>query len=110
VLAAGHCHEGTLVAAEHRVVVDGLLGLVPAQAEEVLGAEVGVVAPDVDDGRLAAHPALHVAPPEMTGRISTTSAPPSTASPGMRVPSLMTSTGSRLSSRRLRSAATLIGP
>mgnify|MGYP006181863545 CR=1 FL=1 len=34
---------------QHRELVDGLRRLVPAQAEEVLDAEVGVVAPDVDD-------------------------------------------------------------
>ena len=48
--------------------------LVAAELEEVLRAEVGVVAPDVDDRRPLAHGALHAAPPEMTGRISTTSA------------------------------------
>ena len=38
--------------------------------------KAGVVAPDVDDRRLAAAPALHRAPPEITGRISTTSSSP----------------------------------
>ena len=83
-----------------------LAHLVAAELEEVLGAEVGVVAADVDDRRLAAHAALHAAPPEMTGRISTTSSSASTASPGTSVSPRMTSTDSRLSSSRPRSLAT----
>ena len=51
----------------------------------MLAAEVGVVAADVDDGRPLAHGALHVAPPEMTGRISTTSPSSRSASPGTSV-------------------------
>ena len=42
--------------------------------QEVLAAEVGVVAPEVDDRRLAAAPGTSRARlPEMTGRISTSS-------------------------------------
>ena len=74
VLAAGHGDERPLVGLQHVEVLDGPGHLVAAQPQEVLGAEVGVVAPDVDDRRLLAHGALHAAPPEMTGRISTVSA------------------------------------
>ena len=57
-------------------------------------AEVGVVPPHVDDRRPLAHGALHAAPPEMTGRISTMSASSSSASPGTSV-----SPGSRAPTR-----------
>ncbi len=42
-----------------RELVDRLGDLAPALLEEVLGAEVGVVAPDVDDRRALADDALH---------------------------------------------------
>ena len=48
---------------EHVEVLDGAGHLVAAQPQEVLRAEVGVVAPDVDDRRLLAHGALHCRTP-----------------------------------------------
>ena len=50
--------------------VDGAPDLFLAVVQEVITAERGVVTAHVDHRRLAAHAALHVAPPEMTGRIS----------------------------------------
>src|SRR5690606_2761961 len=99
-----------LVGADHVELLDGLGDLVAAEAQEVLDAEVGVVAADVDDGRAAADGALHAAPPEITGLISTTSSSSSTPSPGTKVSPLITSTDSRFSSSRWSSTFTLVGP
>ena len=62
---------------EHVVVLDRLGDLAPAQLDEVLDAEVGVVARQVDDrrprlGTYRDGTSLHT-PPEITGRISTVS-------------------------------------
>ena len=63
VLAAAHRHEHALARLEHPEVLDRLLDLAPAQLEQVVAAEVGVVARQVDDRRLAAHAALtHCSP------------------------------------------------
>ncbi len=78
VLAARHCHQHLVVGREHLEMLDRLDHLAPAQLQEVLGAEVGVVSGQVDDRRSAAGAALrtggdHQTPPEITGRISTVS-------------------------------------
>ena len=62
VLAARHRHQHTLAGLEHVEATNGPLHLVAAQPQEVLPAEVGVVAPDVDHRRPAADPALHRSP------------------------------------------------
>ena len=63
---------------DHLEVVDRLDHLAAAELHEVLGTEVGVVPRQVDDRRTPTGSALrtgghHHAPPEITGRISTTS-------------------------------------
>src|SRR5690606_14289086 len=105
VLAARDGDQDALAGAEHGEVVDGPAHLLPAVVDEVGRAEVGVVAPDADDRRPAAHPALHDAPPEITGRISTSSSSSRTASPGTSSPPRITSTVSRWTSSRPRSAS-----
>src|SRR5690606_12316466 len=110
VLAARHRHEDAVVGSEHAVLGDRLGDLVTAEPQEVLAAEVGVVAAQVDDGLAPADGALHEAPPEITGRISTVSSSDSTASPATRVSPRTTSTDSRLRSSWRRSLVTEIGP
>ncbi len=96
VLAPGHGHQDPLAGRDHVVLVDGPFDLLAAVVEETVGAEAGVVPAHLDDGGLAADPALHVAPPEMTGRTSTVEPSGTVASPVTKVPSTMTRTASRL--------------
>src|SRR5262249_54534894 len=111
VLAAGNRHEHPVVGAHHVELGDRASHLVVHELEEVLLAEVGVVAAHVDDGRTTAGPALHrPKPPEITGRTSISSASSSMASPGTRVPLRITNTVSRWMSRRCRTATKLTGP
>src|SRR6266480_2775170 len=70
VLAARDRDEHVLVAREHAVLPDGLADLVPEEVDEVRRTEGGVVAPQLEDRGLTALPALHTAPPLMTGRSS----------------------------------------
>ena len=70
VLAAGHGHEHVLILVEHAVLPDRLTDLVPEEVEEVRGAERGIVAAQLEHRRPTALPALHRAPPDMTGRSS----------------------------------------
>src|SRR5690606_26185548 len=110
VLASGDGDQDPLVGADHGVVLDRLGHLVAAEAEEVLGAEVGVVPADVDDRGLAADGALHAAPPEITGLISITSSSARTPSPGARGSARVTKAHSRFSSGCVRRALTGVGP
>jgi hypothetical protein len=70
VLAAGHGDQHALLAREHAVAPDRLAHLVPEELDEVVGTERGVVPAQLDGGRAAAFPALHVRPPDITGRSS----------------------------------------
>ena len=100
--------------AQHVELVDRLGHLVAAHPQEVLGAVVGVLAPDVDDRRPAAHPALH--------RTSRSAARDDGADlddvvvgrggrrRGRASSPRITSTDSRLTSRRCSSATTVVGP
>ncbi len=68
VLAAADGDEHPVVGRQHVVIGDRLLDLAPAQLQEVLATEVGVVPWKIDDRRLPAHPALgrdgrHFSPP-----------------------------------------------
>ena len=64
VLAAADGDEHPLARHEHVVVGDRLLDLAAAQLLQVLAAEVGVVAGQVDDRRPPAHAAFaHIPPP-----------------------------------------------
>src|SRR5690606_959457 len=122
VLPARHGDEDPFARGDHVELVDGLLHLVAAEPQEVLGAEVRVRASDVDDRPVTAHAALHrgatsagvgsgpTAPPEMTGRISIRSSSSSLVSPGTISPLRMTSTDSRFSSSRSSRTETSIGP
>src|SRR5262249_35727679 len=110
VLAARHRDEDALAGLDHPVAADGLRRLLATMRDEVLGAEVGVVPGQVDHGRAPADATLHHAPPESTGRTSTVSVSARSSSPGTSVPSRMTSTDSRLSSRRVTRVWTRIGP
>ena len=58
VLAPAHRHEDAVVRANHVEVGDRLLHLPAAQLLQVLGAEVGIVAGQIDHRRPATHPAL----------------------------------------------------
>ena len=79
--------------------------------QEALAAERRVVPAHVDDRWGLAAAALHrVAPPEITGRISTVSASASSASRVTRVSPQITSTDSGLISSRPRRAPTVVGP
>ncbi len=62
VLAARDRDQHPLARFEHAVRVDGAAHLLVAVVDEVVRAERGVVATDVDDRRPLAHPALHVRP------------------------------------------------
>src|SRR5438552_1325287 len=73
ILPARDRDEHPLSGGEHVVLVDRFANLLAAMVQEAIAAERRVVAADVDHGRLAAPPAFHRAPPETTGRISTTS-------------------------------------
>src|SRR5262249_11724508 len=84
--------------------------LVAAVPQEAGLAKSGVVPADLHHRRLAAGPALHRAPPEITGRTSTVEPSTRTASPVTRVPSTMTSTDSRLRSNRSSRVCTPSGP
>src|SRR5262249_11344148 len=65
---------------EHPPPADGLQDLVPEKREEVVGAERGVVAAQLQHRAAAALPALHARPPEITRRSSTTSSSRTTSS------------------------------
>ena len=93
----------------HVEVLDRPPHLLAAVPEEAVGAEARVVARHVDDRRLAAPPALHAAPPDMTGRISTTSSSCRRSSWVASVSLRITSTDSGTMSRSRRSCATLCG-
>ena len=127
VLAAADRHQHAVARLEHVEVVDRLDHLPPAQLVQVLDAEVGVVARQVDDRRLTAHPALRCCtcrdraddslartvsstPPLMTGRTSTASASSSRVSPGTSVPLRITRWASRSSPSRRSRSPTMIGP
>ena len=73
VLSTRHRHEHTLTATDHREVVDRAAHLLTEMMEETVPAEPRVVASDLDHGRPATAPALQQQPPEITGRISTSS-------------------------------------
>src|SRR5690606_15028834 len=103
-------HEDAFPRCEHLELFDGLGHLVAAQLQEVVDAEVCVVTTDVDDSRLTTDATLHREPPEITGRISTSSSSSRRASPGTRVPPRITSTDSRLRSSFTSSEAMVMGP
>src|SRR5690606_21636426 len=106
VLAAGNSHQDAVVGAEHAELLDGPPDLPLEELDEVLAAEGGVVAAQVDDGLAPALDAPHRPdPPEMAGRISTSTSPSTTSSGVSRVSPQMTMTVSGLmfsSSRMLR--------
>src|SRR5215211_379412 len=110
VLPARHGHDDALAGANHVVVLDGPADLLAAVLQEVVAAEGGVVPADVEHRRAPAHTALHAAPPEVTGRISTTSVSDSRASRVTSVSPWMTSTDSGLTSSCSSSAETVSGP
>src|SRR5207237_5483315 len=110
VLAPGHGNEDAVARLDHPVVLDRSPNLLAAVMEEASTTEAGVVAADVDHRRGAAPAALHAAPPETTGRISTSSSSCSCSSPVTSVSPRMTSTDSRLISSRSRRAWTRMGP
>jgi hypothetical protein len=62
VFASRNGHQNSIVRREHRVVVNGLGHLTPTQLEEMLRAEIRVVARKFDDGRFTAGATLHVRP------------------------------------------------
>src|SRR5262249_10527300 len=102
--------QDAIVGADHVVVVDRPPDLLAAVVQEMRPAERRVVTPDVDHRRTATDAAFHVAPPEVTGRISMTSASANRASRVTSVSPWITSTDSALSSSRSRSAETVSGP
>src|SRR5207244_5174769 len=67
VLAAGDRHEDVLVFLEHAVLPDGLTDLIPEEVEKVRSADGGIVAAQLEHRRPTALPALHRAPPDLTG-------------------------------------------
>ena len=73
VLAPRDGDEDPVVGRHHPEAPDRLLDLGAEHREEMLGAEGRVVTPDLDHGGRPTAPALHRAPPEMTGRISSSS-------------------------------------
>ena len=99
VLAATHGHEHAISRLEHVELRNGLGGLVSAQLEKVLAAEIRIVTPDVDDRRRDTRGTSR-AHPEMTERISTTASAASIVSAGTSVPSSITRWLSRLRSSR----------
>src|SRR5262245_10095676 len=110
VFAARYGDEHPLPRCEHSMCVNGAAHLLLAMAEEVFATECGVVAAHVHDRRLTTHAALHAAPPEITGRISTASASSIRASRVTSSSPTMTSTDSGFSSRCCSSDRTVIGP
>ena len=90
VLAARDGDEHTILRVDHFPIVNRLGDLSAALLEEVLGAVVGVLATDINHRWTPAGDALHVSPPEITGRTSITSSSLSAASPGMSSPSRIT--------------------
>src|SRR6266536_3539062 len=110
VLPARHGHDDALAGTDHVVILDGAADLLGAVLHEVVTAERGVVPADIEHRRRPADAALHVAPPEVTGRISTTSVSDSRASRVTSVSPWMTSTDSGLTSSRSSSAETVSGP
>src|SRR5665213_358110 len=73
VLASRDGHQDSVAGLDHVEMIDRAPDLLSAVAEEARAAIPGVVAAHLDDGRLATTTALHLAPPDMTGLISTTS-------------------------------------
>ena len=104
VLAARHRDEDALARCDHVEVLDRAADLLTAVAEEAVGAEARVVPADVDHRGLAAAPALHAAPPETTGRISTTSSSRSRSSWVASVSLRITSTDSGMTRGRAGAA------
>src|SRR5205823_3240134 len=93
VLAAAHRHQHLLRVAEHLVVANRPLDLVTEESLEAIAAVGGVVAPDLDPRLLTAACAAHPqAPPDITGRTSTTSSASIQASRVSRRLPLITST------------------
>jgi hypothetical protein len=95
VLAARHPHHDLLVAGEHLVAVHRLRDLLAEELEEVRRAEGRVVTSQLEGGGAPALAALHrvpALPPDMTGRTSSTSSPPTTVSPVSSSLPRMTST------------------
>src|SRR5262249_12630116 len=80
VLSPGHRYQDPSVAREHAVPVDGLADLLREELDEVRRAERCIVAPQLERGGPSALPALHRSPPDITGRTSRTSSPPTTVS------------------------------
>lgn len=72
------------------MILQRLDDLSTAQLEEMLSAKIRIVSREIDDGRFPAHSAFHAAPPEMTGRISTTSSAAKRESPEINDPFRMT--------------------
>src|SRR5205823_8017425 len=101
VLAAGDRHEDVLVFLEHAVLPDGLTDLIPEEVDKVRSAEGGIVAAQLEHRRPTALPALHRAPPDMTGLSSMVSASRTTWSAVMSSSPRITRTVSgRMSSSR----------
>src|SRR4029077_12218070 len=73
VFAAGDGDQHPLSGPDHPEVVDRPPYLLSTVVEEAVAAEAGIVATNVDHRRRPAPPALHVHPPDTTGRISTSS-------------------------------------
>src|SRR5829696_7570528 len=80
VLTARHRDEHALSRFDHVEVGDGPPHLLTAVMQEAVAAERGIVAAHVDHRRFPTPAALHEAPPDTTGRISTTSASASRSS------------------------------
>src|SRR5581483_7148948 len=90
VLPAGDGDEEPVALLEHPLVRDRALDLTGEEEEEARAAEAGVVRPQLDFGLRPAARAPHAAPPEMTARISISSASSTTSPPVRRTSSRMT--------------------
>src|SRR5690606_19571259 len=106
VLPAGDAQHEAIVGSEHVVVRDRPLHLAVDVFDEVGGAEVGVVAADLDGGAFPTHPAFHGEPPEITGRSSITSSSPTGMSEVRSSPSRMARYDSGTSSSCRKTSAT----
>src|SRR5205085_3910022 len=83
ILAARDRDQHGLVVMEHAVLVDGLADLLAEELQEVGRAECRVVPPQLDGGGPTTLATLHAstpAPPDITGRISSSSSSPTTVS------------------------------
>src|SRR5439155_25318931 len=74
VLPARDAHADAVIGSEHVMGLDGPFDLFVNVVDEALRAERRVVPADLHGGRTAASPALHLLPPETTGRTSISSA------------------------------------